>query len=126
MKVRTSGRSRSAQMFTTSSERSWQAGRSPEPSGHGSFWHTLASPSTSPSAFGAAKSLILVPRSGPNRDSPLFGMVCTNRSTLSTITNRIPTAQAYLLRGRGRSGGPAGSGWVRSRSASRSPKLCSE
>ena len=33
----------------------------------------------------------------------------------------MPTAQAYLFPGRGTSGRRAGSGWVRSRSASRSP-----
>ena len=70
---------------------------------------------------GAAKALSFDPLAGPFSPSPWLGSVWTKSSTASTINMRKPTSQAYLLPARGSSGRRAGSGWVRSRSASRSP-----
>ena len=121
MNVSTSGRLRSSHTFTTSFETSSHAGSAPACFGQGSFWHTFASPLIAPVADGAANAFSRLPTGGPSSPSPLFGIVCTNSRTARPMNSTMPTSQAYLFPACGISGRRIGSGWVRSRSASRSP-----
>ena len=123
-KVRTAGRRVRSQLLRTSSLWISQAGRGPEPSGQGSRWQTFASPSRSLVASGTAKSGSAL--------APLRA-----RTALAAVGDRLGKqqhAEAHqhedpdrpgILVARPRDlGRPPGSGWVRSRSASRSPTAC--
>ena len=109
------------QTVTIPFPRTSQAGTFPAFLLQGAFWQMFASPPLSPAALGAAKAGSGRPTSGPLRPLPWLGSVSANRRTPRPMRNRMPTAQAYLFPGRGTSGRRAGSGCVRSRSASRSP-----
>ncbi len=90
---------------------------------HGSFWQTFASPSLSPSgASEPRKPAAACPTSGPLRPLPWFGSVCGEQQHAEPHQEQdARRPRRTCSPARGTSGRRAGSGCVRSRSASRSP-----
>ena len=87
-----------------------------------SCWQTFASPSRSPARRRRERGQRLARPAARSSPLPLFGSVWANSSTPSPIRSHDPHHPGVLV-ARPRHLGPAarGSGWVRSRSASRSP-----